>query len=153
WEYHASVIASPTSYALLGLLRTAPGSAYELVQRMGRNYRLFWPRAESKLYEELKRLVGVGHAVARRERTGRRPRAVYALTPAGRRALARWIRTAGAGPVLECEALVKLMHTDLATKAQVRAQLAAIIASERAIIALGRRLGATASSPSQLLVW
>ena len=43
----------------------------------------FWPRARSKLYEEPKKLVTHGLAIATRESTGRRPRTVYSITSTG----------------------------------------------------------------------
>src|SRR3954464_8690260 len=90
-----------TSYAILGLLAIQPWSTYELTRQMDRSLGRFWPRARSKLYEEPKKLVAAGLAVASDERVGRRPRTVYSITPAGRAALAEWLRTPGSGPVLE----------------------------------------------------
>ena len=43
-----------TSYAILGLLSLRPWTTYELAQQMQRALGQFWPRAESKLYEEPK---------------------------------------------------------------------------------------------------
>ena len=43
-----------TSYAILGLLAVKPWTTYELAQQMRRALGQFWPRAESKLYEEPK---------------------------------------------------------------------------------------------------
>jgi hypothetical protein len=48
---------------------------------------------------------------------GRRPRTVYTITPAGRRALRRWLGTPGEGPVLEFEQLLKVFFADHGTKA------------------------------------
>ena len=55
----------------------------------------FWPRAESKLYEEPKKLVEHGFAAATTEHVGKRPRTVYAITGEGRAALATWHQTNG----------------------------------------------------------
>lgn len=68
---------------------------------MDRSLGRLWPRAQSKLYEEPKKLVEQGLAEARSEPVGQRPRTVYAITPEGRRALAAWLREPGTGPVLE----------------------------------------------------
>jgi PadR family transcriptional regulator, regulatory protein AphA len=84
---------------------------------MGLSVGRVWPRAESKLFEEPKKLVEHGYASAREEKVGRRPRTVYSITPAGRRALAAWLADPGKGPLLEFEGLVKLMFADHGSRA------------------------------------
>lgn len=101
-----------TSYAVLGLLAVKPWSTYELAQQMQRALGLFWPRAESKLYEEPKKLVRLGLARAKEEPVGNRPRTTYSITAKGRRALAAWVPTPGAGPALEFEQLVKVFFAE-----------------------------------------
>jgi PadR family transcriptional regulator, regulatory protein AphA len=101
-----------TSYGILGLLAVRPYSSYELTREMGRSLGRLWPRTASKLYEEPKKLVDHGLARARSDRVGRRSRTVYAITPRGRKALAAWLEEPGAGPVLEFEALVKLLFAE-----------------------------------------
>jgi len=112
-----------TSYAILGLLAVKSWTTYELAQQMRRALGQFWPRAESKLYEEPKKLVGHGLARATKETTGKRPRTVYSITAKGRRAMAQWVPEPGAGPTLEFEALVKLFYAEHGTKADILATL------------------------------
>ncbi len=112
-----------TSYALLGLLNIRPWTTYELAKQVQRSLGWFWPRAERKLYEEPKRLAEYGLATATSESTGKRPRTMYAITPAGRRALKRWLDEAPAAPSLEFEALVKVFFADGGTVAQLRTTL------------------------------
>jgi PadR family transcriptional regulator AphA len=112
-----------TSYALLGLLALRPWTTYELAQQMERSLRNFWPRAQSKLYEEPKNLVAHGLATAKRERVGKRPRTVYAITPKGREALRAWLDVPGAPMMLESEALLKVFFADQGTKEQLLAQI------------------------------
>lgn len=114
-----------TSYAFLGLLAIRPWSTYELTRQMSRSLGLMWPRAESKLYEEPKKLVAHGLASAATERVGRRSRTVYGITEKGRRALAEWLAEPGAGPALEFEALVKVFFSDSGTKADLLANVGA----------------------------
>lgn len=116
---------SSTSYALLGLLAVQPWTTYELARQMDRTLSRFWPRARSSLYEEPKKLVALGLAVAEPGATGRRPRTVYRITPAGRRSLARWLEQPGQGPVLEHEQLLKVFFAESGTTDDVRRQLAA----------------------------
>jgi DNA-binding PadR family transcriptional regulator len=120
-----STALTTTSYAILGLLAIKPWSTYELAQQMDRSLGRVWPRAQSKLYEEPKKLVA--HSLARptKERVGRRSRTVYAITDEGRRALAAWLGEPGAGPVLEFEQLLKIFFAENGSKANALATLAA----------------------------
>ena len=88
-----------TSYGVLGLLAVRPHSTYELAKSMDRSVGRVWPRARSKLYEEPRKLVAHGYATARKESVGRRPRTVYTVTTAGRRALTTWLAEPGDGPL------------------------------------------------------
>lgn len=114
-----------TSYAILGLLAVKPWTTHELVQQVDRSTRRFWPRAQSKLYEEPKKLVAHGLARASDDSVGRRRRTRYTITAKGRRALAAWLREPGDGPILEFEQLLKIGFADSGTKADVVTNLAA----------------------------
>ena len=115
-----------TSYAVLSLLAVRPMSTYELAQQMRHSFGRFWPRAQSKLYEEPKKLVDHGLATARKERVGDRPRTVYRITAEGRRALADWMAEPAAGPSLEFEGLLKVSFAEHGTRDDALAHLAAV---------------------------
>ncbi len=115
-----------TSYVILGHLALRSWSTYELAQQMKRSTRQYWPRAESKIYEEPKKLVAHGLATAAREYTGRRPRTVYAITDEGRTALRRWLDEPGRPPVVEFEGVVKVLFAEQGTKEQLLATLRSI---------------------------
>jgi DNA-binding PadR family transcriptional regulator len=115
-----------TSYALLSLLAVQPFTTYQLAKQMERSLRDMWPRAESVVYDEPKRLAADGYAKATVEHVGRRPSTTYAITAKGRRALERWLVEPGAGPVLEFEALLKVAFADFGDLDGLRANLAAI---------------------------
>jgi PadR family transcriptional regulator AphA len=76
-------------YAVLGLLARRPSTGYELTQTFDRSLRTSWHARHSQIYPELAKLeaadfvevVGYG---ARRSKT-------YAITPAGRAELRRWL--------------------------------------------------------------
>jgi PadR family transcriptional regulator, regulatory protein AphA len=117
-----------TSYAILSLLAIQPWSTYELTRQMDRSLGRIWPRAQSKLYEEPKKLAASGHVRASAEWVGQRRRTVYSITPKGQRALAAWLAQPSAGLVLSSEHLLKLFFAEngsrddaLATLAQARA--------------------------------
>ncbi len=114
-----------TSYAILGLLAVKPWTTHELVVQVDRSLRRIWPRAQSKLYEEPKKLVAHGYARAGDDSVGRRRRTRYTITAKGRRALAAWLAQPGDGPVLECEQLVKIHFADSGSKAGIVANLEA----------------------------
>lgn len=105
-----------TSYAILGLLAIRPWSTYELTQQMRRNLHYLWPRAESNIYAEPKRLVQGGFAEVRAQPHGKRPRTVYSITHEGRRALEQWLAMPGGSSNLESEALVKVMFATYGSK-------------------------------------
>jgi PadR family transcriptional regulator AphA len=110
---------TPTSYAILGLLSLRSWTTYELAQQMQRALGQFWPRAESKLYEEPKKLVEHGLATATVDRVGNRPRTIYSITTAGRRALRDWMPTPSEGPVVEFEGMIKIFFAEHGTKADL----------------------------------
>jgi DNA-binding PadR family transcriptional regulator len=112
-----------TSYAILGLLAVKPWTTHELVLQVDRSMRRIWPRAQSKLYEEPKKLVAHGFARATDDSVGRRRRTRYTITAKGRRALARWLQQPGDGPVLEFEQLLKISFSDSGTKADILTNL------------------------------
>ena len=120
-----------SSYAILGLLALRPWTTYELAKQMAVSLRNFWPRAESKLYEEPKKLVAHGLAAVRTEHVGRRPRSVYQITPGGREALRAWLDEPGAMATLEFESLVKVFFAEQGTKAQLLATLQRIVDEQR----------------------
>lgn len=114
-----------TSYAILGLLAVRSWTTHELVQQVDRSLRRIWPRAQSKLYEEPKKLVAHGLARASDDPVGRRRRTRYTITAKGRRALAAWLSEPGEGPILEFEQLLKISFADSGTKADLLANLEA----------------------------
>lgn len=99
-----------TSYAILGQLALQPWTMYDLAAQMRRNVTYFFPRAESQVYAEPRKLVELGLAAADTEKTGRRSRTVYRITDKGREELARWLALpTSKGPVLEYETMLRVM--------------------------------------------
>lgn len=147
---------TPTSYTLLGLLARRPWSAYELNKYMQLSaLRRIWPRAESRIYEEPKKLATLGLASLTEEYQGARKRSVYRITAAGRRALAAWFEEPGAELVYEYETLVKLLngdHCDDATlrslvgevRRQAREEARQVVAACEQILREGWRIPETA---------
>ena len=90
-----------TRYAVLGALTVEPMSGYDLKRFFEQGVSFFWAESYGQIYPILKQLkaegliVGVGDeragAKARAGGAAHPRRAVYAVTPAGREALATWL--------------------------------------------------------------
>ena len=115
-----------TSYAILGLIATRPRSTYELAQMMRRSLHFVWPRAESNVYAEPKRLVDGGLATAEVLWTGDRKRTVYSITPEGADALRAWLADDPGPQRVESEAAVRILFGHLGTKDDLLAAIARV---------------------------
>jgi DNA-binding PadR family transcriptional regulator len=115
-----------TSYALLAVLALGDHSTYELTKQMRLSMHYLWPRAESNVYAEPKRLVAAGLARSRREATGRRGRTVYSITEAGRAALSEWVSAPSSRDRYESEALLKVLFAENGTLDELLASIRAI---------------------------
>ncbi|QES51511.1 PadR family transcriptional regulator [Streptomyces venezuelae] len=118
----------PTAWAVLGLL-SFPGerTGYELKKWADSSLRFFyWSPAISQIYAELRRLEELGYAAS--ERSGpeeARAKRRYAITDAGRQALAGWAAdTEDAGPpVLKHGLLLRVWLGHLAEPERLRAMV------------------------------
>jgi DNA-binding PadR family transcriptional regulator len=129
-----------TSYAVLAALALRDHSTYELAKQIRMGWRYFWPRAESNVYAEPKRLVAAGLAESRKESTGRRPRTVYAITDAGRAELAAWIGASSSPQRYESEAVLKLFFAENGSRDDMLASIRAIREDASAGIAHFQRI-------------
>ena len=79
-------------YALLGFLRYAPKTGYELKQIMDQSTGHFWHAKQSQIYTTLKKLENDGLASSHPEPQESRPdRRVYTITESGEKALEQWL--------------------------------------------------------------
>jgi len=117
---------STTSYAVLGLLALRSWTGYELTQQARRSLAYCWPKEDSVLYEEPRRLAALGLARTQQERDRGRTRNRYTITDAGRRALRAWLATPSAPPHLELEPLLRLTFADQGELPDARAAVAAL---------------------------
>jgi PadR family transcriptional regulator, regulatory protein AphA len=132
-----------TANALLGLLALRPSwSTWELTKQLRRNMRFFWPRVESRIYDEARTLVTRGLARDRRSYTGRRGRTTYTITAKGKRELQRWLATPPRASSLECEPLLRVFLGDLGTHEQLLVALEQVRADADAILDVGRTVAA-----------
>src|SRR5215211_2322002 len=112
-----------TSYAVLTQLAVRPWSTYELAQQRVRYFRYVWPRAESAIYREVKRLAAMRLVAAKREYVGQRPRTVYSITEAGRHVLRGWLDTPVSPFAMDFDAMIRQFIAPLGTKEQLVATL------------------------------
>jgi PadR family transcriptional regulator, regulatory protein AphA len=113
-----------TANALLGLLALRrEWTTWELTTQLRRNLRFFWPRAESRILAELKRLDSEGLVRSRKDAVGRRPRTVYAITAKGRRRLEAWLEASPRATTLESEPLLRVLFGDLGSTDAIRRAL------------------------------
>jgi DNA-binding PadR family transcriptional regulator len=105
-----------TSYAVLAQVAVRPWSTYELVQQRVRYLRYVWPRAESAIYREAKRLSSMGLIEGKKEYTGKRARTVYSITREGKEVLGEWLGTPISPFSMDFEAMLRVFVAPLGTK-------------------------------------
>lgn len=108
-----------TSYAVLAQVAVHPWSTYELARQRVRYFRYVWPRAESAIYREVKRLSAMGFLTGRKDYVGKRARTVYSITEEGREALREWLSTPVSPFAMDFEAMIRLFVAPLGTKEQI----------------------------------
>jgi DNA-binding PadR family transcriptional regulator len=101
-----------TSYAILGLLALRSWTGYELAQQGRRSMAFMWPKAESVIYEEPRRLAALGLVRATKERIGGRSRNRYEITDKGREAMHAWLARPSGAPRLEFEPMLRVAFAD-----------------------------------------
>lgn len=108
-----------TSYAVLAQVAVRPWSTYELAQQRVRYFRYVWPRAESAIYREVKRLSARGLIRGKKEYQGKRARTIYSITKRGKDALREWLATPISPFAMDFEAILRLFVAPLGTKEQI----------------------------------
>jgi PadR family transcriptional regulator AphA len=113
---------APGDYVFMALLGWAPMSAYDVKKAMATSVNFFWSAAHSQVYQQAKRLVRDGY-VEETDAGSPRRRRLLSLTPAGREALAGWLRSPA--PLFRSydEAIAKLFFGDQSEPAALAAML------------------------------
>jgi DNA-binding PadR family transcriptional regulator len=81
-----------TAAALLGLLHDAPMTGGQLMSAAEKRLGAFWSMTRSQVYRELPALAQLGYV--KMGKPGPRASQPYSITPAGKRAFARWLSEA-----------------------------------------------------------
>jgi PadR family transcriptional regulator AphA len=130
-----------TSYAILGQLALRSWSAYEMTAEMKRNFHYFWPRAESGIYSEIKRLEKLGLAQSKQSSVGKRARTVYSITAKGREALTEWLSTLPSEFSLEFEGLLRMFFAGFGTPEQLFTALSQVEANAQEMMNVAAHIG------------
>ncbi len=126
---------STTRFALLGLLSLGPSSGYGLKKLMEQSIAHFWSESYGQIYPTLRRLEAERLASRRREAgRGRPDRQVYALTPAGRRELERWLALPARFEPPRSELLLRLFFGGRTASPASRRQVEAFHALHRNLL-------------------
>lgn len=107
--------------AALGLLAQQPGSGYDLLRRFDKSMANVWPATQSQLYGELNKLAAAG--LIEVTDVGARGRKEYAVTPAGRDELLRWVTNPQDDPPQRDAALLRVFLLGEIPVADARAYL------------------------------
>lgn len=103
---------SPTAYVILGMIRNAPKSGYEIKAAVDGTTRFFWAASYGQIYPELKRLSEAGLVKGVDSPTGGRRRTVYEITADGEEELVAWLRQPPETYEMRDEGLLKLFFAD-----------------------------------------
>jgi DNA-binding PadR family transcriptional regulator len=124
--------AMALEHALLVALSEQPASGSDLTHRFGRSIGFFWSATHQQIYRVLRRMEADGwvstETVAQR---GRPQKVVYAVTPAGRDELARWLAEPTAMSPLRSDLAVKLRGASFGDRAAVLASVRDHLADHR----------------------
>jgi DNA-binding PadR family transcriptional regulator len=102
------------SYVVLNLIGRNGAGPHDLVQMARRGQRLYWAGAESKIYEQPKRLERLGYLTSEKTPGKTRERTHYRLTNKGVRAVQEWLALPSRFPRIQSEAAIRIQASDLA---------------------------------------
>jgi PadR family transcriptional regulator AphA len=115
---------STTELTVLGLLAFGQRSGYDLLRLAEESVGFIWTPSRSQIYKVLPRLVAAGLATAREIEQQRRPdKAVYTITPQGRKTLRAWLAEIEEPPNASTIFALKLFFCDFVPPEAALAQL------------------------------
>ena len=102
------------SYVVLTLVGRYGAGPHDLVRMSRRGQRLYYAGAQSKMYEQPKRLEQLGYLTSEKTPGKTRERTHYRLTEKGLEALREWIAQPTSFPRIQNDAITKVLASDLA---------------------------------------
>lgn len=148
---------NPTAYVILGFVRKAPRSGYEIKSLVDDSTRFFWAASYGQIYPELKRLAADGLVLGEDSPTGGRKRTVYEITTAGEEELKRWLRLPPETFEMREEGLLKLFFAAALEPTEaveiVRAMRAHRLAARDRLLAIqAKQTGGPGADPFPMVV-
>ncbi|MEH0841114.1 PadR family transcriptional regulator [Micromonospora sp. CPCC 205711] len=126
-------------HAILVSLLERPASGYELARRFDRSIGRFWTATHQQIYRVLKRMEADGWVTAEEVgQDGRPDKRCWSAAPAGREALAGWLRAPVQPEAVRHELAVKIRgaaFADPAGRAALIAEVERYRADHRAVLA------------------
>jgi DNA-binding PadR family transcriptional regulator len=107
-----------TAAALLGLLHDGPMTGGQLMAAATRRLGPYWSMTRSQVYRELPALADMGYV--KLGKPGPRSSQPYAITPAGKRAFARWLAEPDGREALRNPVALRVAFGDHQSAAQLR---------------------------------
>jgi PadR family transcriptional regulator, regulatory protein AphA len=126
---------STTRYAVLGLLSIEPMSGYDIRAHLQDSVSHFWTESYGQIYPVLKALAHEKLATVSTG-PGTRGRRVYAITPAGRMVLRKWLERPPRLQPPRNELLLKIFLGRHTSPAAIRRHLAAFVERQQAMLAM-----------------
>src|SRR5919109_5440511 len=105
---------TPLSYVVLALVGRDGAAPHDLVRMARGGQRLYYAGAQSKIYEQPKRLERLGYLRSDKRPGRTRERTYYHLTDNGLQALREWLGRPSAFPRIQNEAVARVLASDLA---------------------------------------
>ncbi|MGO9309837.1 MAG: PadR family transcriptional regulator [Spirochaetia bacterium] len=101
--------ANTTRYALLGVLRIAPFSGYDIKKLCDMSISHFWSENYGHIYPTLKKLEGEGLVTSESHQTaGRPPSSIYRITKKGTEELRQWLLKPAENHPMRFELMLKV---------------------------------------------
>src|SRR5919107_4412068 len=105
---------TPLSYVVLTLVGRGGAAPHDLVRMARGGQRLYYAGAESKIYEQPKRLERLGYLRSEKRPGKTTDRTYYTLTENGLAALREWHAQPSSFPRIQSEAAARVLSSDLA---------------------------------------
>lgn len=130
-------------HAILVSLSERPASGLDLTRRFDRSIGFFWSATHQQIYRVLGRMETDGWVTAEHvAQQGRADKKVYAVTPAGRAELARWLATPITPETFRSEVAVRLRGASYGDREAVLEQVRAHAAEHATRLAHYEQLAA-----------
>jgi PadR family transcriptional regulator, regulatory protein AphA len=112
-----------TKFIILGFLLEEPRSGYEIGQMIQQSTHYFWKESDASIYPTLKILTKEGLVSSETAYVGKRRKAVFTITVAGRKAFREWFKRTPEPDIHREEFLLKLFFTTEETKKEMECHL------------------------------